>query len=116
MLITVPIWSFDLSFRLSCGASAGIILFQRPVSAWFQLPAFLRDCLTVCVAAQILVVPLLFSAFFSFPVYSLVANILVAPALDLVMVLGLLASVLSLLWGVGADMVLWLIKPLLLWL
>lgn len=114
MLIYSPYLIFDLSFRLSCGASAGIILFPRPVSAWFSaLPAFLRDCLTVCVAAQILVVPLLFSAFFSFPVYSLVANILVAPALDLVMVLGLLASVLSLLWGVGADMVLWLIKPLL---
>ena len=59
-------------FHLSCGASAGIILFQRPVSSWFAgLPLFLRDCLTVCVAAQILVVPLLFSAFFSFPVYSL---------------------------------------------
>ena len=114
MLLYSPFLCFDLSFRLSCGASAGIILFQRPVSSWFAgLPSFLRDCLTVCVAAQILVVPLLFSAFFSFPVYSLVANALVAPVLDLVMVLGLLASVLSLLWGSAADMVLWLIKPLL---
>ena len=41
---------------------------------------------------------------FSFPVYSLVANVLVAPVLDLVMVLGLLASVLSLLWGSAADL------------
>lgn len=114
MLLYSPYLFFDLSFRLSCGASAGIILFQRPVSAWFAgLPSFLRDCLTVCVAAQILVVPLLFSAFFSFPVYSLIANVLVAPVLDLVMVLGLLASLLSLLWGGGADGILWLIKPLL---
>lgn len=114
MLLYSPYLFFDLSFRLSCGASAGIILFQQPVSQWFSgLPVFLQDCLTVCVAAQILVVPLLFSAFFSFPVYSLVANVLVAPVLDLVMVLGLLASVLSLLWAGGADMVLWLIKPLL---
>ena len=113
MLLYSPYLCFDLSFRLSCGASAGIILFQRPISAWFAgFPSFLRDCLTVCVAAQVLVVPLLFSAFFSFPVYSLVANVLVAPVLDLVMVLGLLASVLSLLWGSGADGVLWGIKPL----
>ena len=113
MLLYSPYLCFDLSFRLSCGASAGIILFQRPISAWFAgFPSFLRDCLTVCVAAQVLVVPLLFSAFFSVPVYSLVANVLVAPVLDLVMVLGLLASVLSLLWGSGADGVLWGIKPL----
>ena len=114
MLLYSPYLFFDLSFRLSCSASAGIILFQRPVSQWLSgLPLFLRDCLTVCVAAQLLVVPLLFSAFFSFPVYSLLANILVAPVLDGVMVLGLLASALSLGWAGGADGVLYLVKPLL---
>ncbi len=114
MLLVSPYLFFDLSFRLSCAASAGIILFQKPVSRIFSfLPSFLRDCLTVCVAAQLLVVPLLFRAFFSFPVYSLLANVLVAPMLDLVMVLGLGASVLSLFWGIGADAVLWLVKPLL---
>ena len=77
------------------------------------MPEFLRNCLSVSLAAQVLVVPILFSAFFSFPVYSLLANAVVAPVLDLVMVLGLGASVLSLFYGAGADLILWGLKPFL---
>lgn len=114
MLLYSPYLFFDLSFRLSCSASAGIVLCYKQISkALSFLPEFLRNCLSVSLAAQVLVVPILFSAFFSFPVYSLLANVLVAPVLDLVMVLGLGASVLSLLSEPAADGVLAVIKPFL---
>lgn len=114
MLLYSPYLFFDLSFRLSCSASAGIVLFYKRIARGLSfLPEFLRNCLSVSLAAQVLVVPILFSAFFSFPVYSLLANAVVAPVLDLVMVLGLGASVLSLFYGAGADLILWGLKPFL---
>lgn len=114
MLIYSPYLFFDLSFRLSCSASAGIVLCYRRISTTLSfLPEFLRNCLSVSLAAQVLVVPLLFGAFFSFPVYSLLANVVVAPVLDLVMVLGLGASVLSPVYGAGADLILLGLKPFL---
>ncbi|MBS6255761.1 ComEC/Rec2 family competence protein [Megasphaera massiliensis] len=114
MLLYSPYLFFDLSFRLSCSASAGIVLFYKRIATGLSfLPEFLRNCLSVSLAAQVLVVPILFSAFFSFPVYSLLANAVVAPVLDGVMVLGLGASVLSLVYGAGADLILWGLKPFL---
>ena len=114
MLIYSPYLFFDLSFRLSCSASAGIVLFYKRMAEGLSfLPEFLRNCLSLSLAAQVLVVPLLFEAFFSFPVYSLAANVVVAPVLDLVMVLGLGASVLSLLYEAGADLILFGLKPFL---
>lgn len=116
MLLYSPYLFFDLSFRLSCSASAGIVLcYKRITTILSFLPEFLRNCLSVSLSAQVLVVPLLLGAFFSFPVYSLLANVVVAPVLDLVMVLGLGASVLSLLYDAGADLILFGVKPLLLW-
>lgn len=114
MLLYSPYLFFDLSFRLSCSASAGIVLcYKRITTILSFLPEFLRNCLSVSLSAQVLVVPLLLGAFFSFPVYSLLANVVVAPVLDLVMVLGLGASVLSLLYDAGADLILFGVKPLL---
>lgn len=114
MLLWHPYLFFDLSFRLSCGASAGIILFQRPLARVFSfLPALLRDGICICLAAQLLVLPLIVTAFFSLPLYTVFANLLVAPLLDIILVLGLLASLASLVWGSLADLFLSVIKPLL---
>lgn len=94
MTLYSPYLVFDLSFRLSCGASAGIVLLQPRVRACLcRLPRFLCDGLAVCISAQLLLVPLLFSYFHSFPVYSFLANLTVAPVLDSTIVLGLAASV-----------------------
>lgn len=114
MLLYNPYAAFDISFRLSCGASAGIVLLQRRVSSWLRfLPPFLRDGVSVCLCAQIIVVPLLFANFHAFPVYSLIANILVAPVLDVIIILGLVAAVTGCLFLPLAQCILWIIKPLL---
>lgn len=140
MLLYSPYLFFDLSFRLSCGASAGIILLQAPLQQLFRgddmngraevwagiqlmsmplrwlgrhVPQLFIDGITVCLAAQLLVLPLLLQAFFSLPLYTLLANLLVAPVLDLLLVLGLAASLLTLVWIQAADFILWVIRPLL---
>lgn len=92
-----PYLVYDLSFRLSCGASAGIILLQPKIMPYIRfLPVFLRHALGVCLSAQALVLPVICSHFFALPVYTVLANILVAPALDMAIVLGMMASVTSL--------------------
>lgn len=114
MVLYSPFLVYDLSFRLSCGASAGIVLLQPAMKHYLRvLPAFLRDSLSVCICAQLLLLPVLLANFFSLPVYALAANLLIAPVLDIVIVLGLLAAVLSVFCETAMDMVLWLIAPLL---
>ncbi len=113
MLMNSPYILYDVSFRLSCGASAGIILFRqrlRPCLA--MLPPVAADSLAVCICAQLLLVPLLFAYFFSFPVYSFAANILVAPVLEMIIVLGAAASICSYIAEPLMYIALFIIEPL----
>lgn len=115
MVLVSPYLVFDLSFRLSCGASAGIVLLQPRIrQLLFPLPSFIRDGLAVCISAQLLLLPYLFYCFHAFPVYSFIANLLVAPVLDLVIVLGLIAAAGGMLLTAAGETVLYIIKPLLL--
>lgn len=96
MMLSSPFIVFDLGFQLSCGATAGILCFYSRMKEFFSfLPSFLCETTSLCVSAHVFIVPLLFKAFQAFPVYSLVANILVAPVLDVVIILGLSAAVIS---------------------
>lgn len=114
MTLYSPYLVYDLSFRLSCGASAGIVLFQRRIrQVLTPLPNFLRDSLAICFSAQLLLVPLLFSSFSSFPIYSFLANMTVGPVLDIAILLGLSAAILLSILPVSAVPVLWVIKFLL---
>ncbi|MCI1750741.1 MAG: ComEC family competence protein [Megasphaera cerevisiae] len=114
MVLYSPYIVFDLSFRLSCGASAGIVLLQGRICRRLSfLPAFIRSGLAVCISAQLLLLPVLFSNFSSFPVYSFFANLTVGPVLDVVILLGLAAAVAGCICLPLAQGMLWIIKPLL---
>ena len=114
MVLYSPFMVYDLSFRLSCGASAGIVLLQPVMKQYLRfLPIFIRDSLSVCIGAQLLLLPLLLANFFSLPVYALAANLLIAPILDMVIILGLLAAVLAGFCEPLMEIVLWILSPLL---
>ncbi|MGE1063664.1 ComEC/Rec2 family competence protein [Megasphaera paucivorans] len=114
MVLYSPYLLYDLSFQLSCGASAGIVLLQQPVRKKLtSLPNFLQESLTVCISAQILLVPFLFANFFSFPLYSFLANLIIGPVLDSTIVLGLIAAFLGIFFTPGMTVLLWIINPLL---
>lgn len=114
MLWYSPYLVYDISFQLSCGASAGILLFQPKISRYLRwLPLFLRQTAGVCVSAQLLVLPLICANFFALPVYTLLANLTVGPVLDMVIVLGLAAVVAGTVIPVVGEAVLHLIEPLL---
>lgn len=116
MLLYNPFMVFDLSFRLSCGASAGILLWYSKFQFILQrFPSFLRESLALCASAQILVMPLVLASFQALPVYSFIANLLVAPVLDLVILLGLGSVITGSIWTPLGDIFLYPLQWLLTW-
>lgn len=96
MLVVSPLLVFDLSFQLSVGATAGIVLYyQRLCRSMKCLPAYLRSLFAITISAQVLIVPLLLYNFQALPLYSIIANVLVTPLLEVMIIGGLVASLLS---------------------
>lgn len=97
MLIYEPRNLFDISFQLSVGCTAGLLYFQPRLAAALKglLPDWLAAGLAATLAAQIGVVPFLAWYFGSFPLVSLVANLLVVPILEAVILLGLAGTILA---------------------
>lgn len=105
-LLARPSWLFDLSFQLSYGAVAGILLFAAPFAVrlrgWPQLPWWhprvaIGGSLLVSAAAQSLTLPLVASSFASVPLLSPLVNVVALPLASLLVPLGFLAGVLGLL-------------------
>ena len=90
MLVYQPLLLYDISFQLSFGATAGLVfLYQRTLGWVSRLPAWVAGPLAVTVSAQLGVLPLIAWHFNSFPPISVVANIVVLPIIELVIILGL---------------------------
>jgi len=87
-----PFLLHSVGFWLSCSASAGIALFSGSLRVRLPGPAWLRGPLAVSLAAQIGVTPVLLATFGSVPVVTPFANLLAAPAAEVVGVYGMLAS------------------------
>lgn len=99
MLFWEPLYLFDVSFQLSAGASAGILLFYGPLRRRIlQIPLFPRwagEGAAVAAAAQILTVPAVLYYFHVLPVYFLPANLFVTPLLEWTIIGGLAAALLA---------------------
>lgn len=117
MLFYEPLYLYDVSFQLSAGASAGILLFYRPLLALCAgtiLPRWASESMAVAIAAQLLTVPVVLYHFHVLPVYFLPANLFVTPLLEWTIIGGLAAALLigaaaPLAAGLlsGADWLLW---------
>ena len=101
MLLWDPYYVYDVSFQLSVGASAGILLFYRPILRWMspfpKLPKWVKEGIALSTAAQLLTIPIMLYDFHRFPVYFIFANLFVTPFLEWVIIAGLVAALVSLL-------------------
>lgn len=99
MLLWDPFYLFDVSFQLSAGASAGILIFYRPLLQFLEklsfLPQWIREGISLSTAAQVLTVPIILYDFHVFPLFFIPANLLVTPFLEWVIIAGILAAVIS---------------------
>lgn len=107
ILIHQPQLIYDISFQLTFGATTGIVLLYSRSLRFFS---FLPDCLAgvaaVTLAAQLGVLPVVAWYFNTFSVVSLLANLIIVPVIECVVVLGLAAAVVNSAAGVAAAMLL----------
>lgn len=107
MLVWQPALLYDISFQLSFGATAGLVfLYSKTAEKLNFLPRWLASALAVTFAAQAGIFPFLAWYFHSFSVSSFIANIIVIPIIELVIILGLLACISSLVLPLAAKFLL----------
>jgi competence protein ComEC len=96
LLLLNPSLLFDPGFQLSFTATWGIIYLAVPLNRHIPLPAGIREAITVPLAAQLAILPLIASYFNQVAILGLLANILVVPLAGFVVYLGLVGMMLAL--------------------
>lgn len=95
-LIYDPFSIFDVSFQLSFGATYGLLIWGKVLYERIQwLPKWIKTPLVLCVSAQLLILPLQLYYFHYISIASLLAACIVAPLLDLSIVLIFISTVIS---------------------
>lgn len=100
LLVADPFLVRSVGFGLSVAASAGIVVLSARLADALPGPASLRSPLSVVLAAQIGVAPLLLLFFDALPIATLPANLLAGPIAGFVMV-----------WGASAGIVAGVLPP-----
>jgi len=119
LLAVAPQLAVDVGFALSVSATAALVLLAPPWSrrlterGW---PKPVADALCVAAAAQLVSAPLIAAISGQFSVVSVLANILVAPAIVPVTVLGTAAAALATCWPAAAEFLIRFTGPELWWL
>ena len=97
LLVVDPLLVESFGFRLSVAATIGITLFGPPLSRHLPGARWLRNVLSMTIAAQVAIAPLVIPVFGPLPLASLPANVLAEPIAGFVMMwgssVGLLAGI-----------------------
>lgn len=95
-LVYDPFSIFDVSFQLSFGATYGLLIWGKVLYERIQwLPRWLKMPLVLCVSAQLLILPLQLYYFHYISIASLLAACIVAPLLDISIVLIFVSTLVS---------------------
>ena len=96
MLMVSPLLLFHISFQLSFLATAGL-LFLAPVLAakMHRLPRLVSMAFSITIAAQLMVLPVLAWYFNQVSISALLANLIVVPIVELIIIMGLFAGIVT---------------------
>ena len=101
-LIYDPFSLFDVSFQLSFGATYGVLIWGKVLYERIQwLPRWLKMPLVLCVSAQLLILPLQLYYFHYISIASLLAACIVAPLLDISIVLIFVSTLVSYVFSIS---------------
>lgn len=89
LMLVDPFLAWSIGFRLSVGASVGILLLGPQIRSRIRLPGWVADPMSITVAAQIGVSPILMAVFGPVATVTIPANLLAGWAAGAVMTLGL---------------------------
>jgi competence protein ComEC len=99
MLVADPAAVDDLGLQLSALATAGLVLWQAPLSERFALiPSPIRDGLSTTIAATAPTLPVIAGAFGRLSLISPLANLALVPSFPLLMLAGAATSVIGAAW------------------
>lgn len=107
LILANPDQARSPGFLLSVSATAGLILWVRPLTDRFsrRLPQWVSMALAVPVAAQLACTPFLVAISGQFSLLGVVANFAAAPLVAPATVLGLIAGMVALLWPAAAEVI-----------
>jgi competence protein ComEC len=95
LVVFDPFLVHSVGFQLSAAACIGIVTLAPRLAAALQLPRWLGEPLSVTLAAQAGVAPVLLTTFGGVPIAGIPANVLAAPLAGPVMIWGLSAGMLA---------------------
>ncbi len=99
LLLVDPFLLHSVGFQLSCAACAGIAFLGPAITARLRGPAWFREAFGTTLAAQLGVAPVQIPIFGSLPLVALPANVLAAPLVGPITVLGLVSSAVAGVFG-----------------
>ncbi len=97
MLTIKPYMSQSFGFALSCAAVLGIVLFSNHIRTWLQpiMPEFIAEPTAMTIAAQLFTLPIQVLIEPELPVFSIPANLIVAPLVSFSTLTGLASLFIS---------------------
>ena len=95
MLLVSPDAVADAGFLLSFGATTGLILMTETLLNYVPGPKFLRYLVAASLAAQLFTLPIIVNIFHAWPVYGLLANLILVPLSTVLLYIGFLVSLLG---------------------
>lgn len=99
LLCANPFWIYDVGFQLSFTAVLSILIFYRPVYKLISPPnKLLRNtwsAVSISIAAEILIAPLVIYYFHLFPLQFIIANLLAYLCMGIILITGMLLIVFS---------------------
>lgn len=107
MLLYSPLLLFHISFELSFLATAGLLYLAPVFHRWLRarkVPAAISLGLSITLAAQLATLPVLAWYFQRVSIVALLANLVVTPLLDVLILLGLLSGFVALLLPIVGGM------------
>ncbi|MBI2954393.1 MAG: DNA internalization-related competence protein ComEC/Rec2 [Chloroflexi bacterium] len=101
-----PLYLWDISFQLSFASTAGIALLAPRLQGHLRfLPSWLSDSIAVTLAAQLSTLPITSITFGQLSTVTIVANLLVLPALLPIMITTALTALLTFFWTPLAQVI-----------
>jgi len=111
-----PQLALSWGFALSVAATAGILVLAAPVEAllarWLpRVPHIVAAAVGVAVAAQLATAPLLAAMTGGVSTVGLVANLVAAPLVVPITLMGLLLVIAATVWPPAAEVIAWAVEP-----
>jgi len=117
MLFAKPDWLLDTGFQLSFAATLSLILLEKRLDIYFKrvfgkVPSFIRKDFSTSLAAQVGVIPILYSSFGQISIFSPITNALVLWTIVPITIIGLIGGLIGLIYEPIGTLILWLTYPL----